>query len=153
MFMQRKWERAKLENCDGSSLVELALVIPVCLLLFVGAVDLGQAFYVAAQVAAAAHTGALYGVENPSDISGMESAAKGGATNLSDISATATYGCECSDGSSASQSCSTMPTCSYNYVTYVDVVASASYSPSFNYPWLSSAMTFSREARMRTGGD
>ena len=113
------------KDCAGASLIELALVIPVCLLLFAGAVDLGQGFYVLTQVTAAAHAGAVYGVENPGNISGMESAAKGGAANMSGLSVAATYGCECSDGSSASASCATTPTCTYNYVTYADVVASA----------------------------
>jgi Flp pilus assembly protein TadG len=150
-----RWNPAssKLRDCKGGSLVELALVIPVCLLLFAGAVDLGQAFWVATEVTAAAHAGAVYGVENPGDVSGMENAAKAGAAMMSGVSASASYGCECSDGTSASTSCATTPTCTYNYVSYVDVVASANYSPSINYPWLPSTMTFSREARLRTGGD
>lgn len=150
-----RWDHGKktLKDCTGSSLVELALVIPVCLLLFAGALDLGQGFYTLTQVTAAAHAGAVYGVENPGNISGIESAAKGGAANMSGVSVSATYGCECSDGSSASASCATTPTCTYNYVTYVDVVASANYSPAINYPWIPSTLKFSREARMRTGGD
>lgn len=138
---------------DGASLVELALVIPLCLVLLAGAIDFGQAFYVATEVTAAAHAGAIYGVENPGDVSGMESAAKQGAVELSGLSASATYGCECSDGSSATASCSSTPSCTYNYVNYVDVIASASYVPALRYPWIPITLKFSKEARMRTGGD
>jgi Flp pilus assembly protein TadG len=146
-------KRRRSSECDGSSLVEVALVIPICLLLFAGAVDIGQAFYVLTQVAAAAHAGAVYGVENPGDISGMESAAKGGSESIANLSASVTYGCECSDGSSASVSCTDTPSCTYNYVNYVDVVASATYSPFYSYAWIPSTLTFAREARMRTGGE
>jgi len=152
-FVRSPWKKNGLRASEGSGLVELALLIPICLLLLSGAIDLGQAFYVATQVTAAAHAGAIYGVENPSDISGMESAAKSGAASLSGISASANYGCECSDGSSVTASCGSIPSCTYNFVNYVDVIASARYVPAIQYPWMPGSLTFVREARMRTGGD
>lgn len=151
--MRSKCGMTELRALEGASLVELALVIPMCLLLLAGAVDLGQAFYVATQVTAAAHAGVIYGLENPSDVSGMESAAKYGVASLSGVSASASYGCECSDGSNVTVSCGTTPSCTYNYVNYVDVIASANYVPAIEYPWIASTFTFTREARMRTGSD
>lgn len=152
-FVRSTEKKNGLRASEGSGLVELALVIPICLLLLSGAIDLGQAFYVATQVTAAAHAGAIYGVENPNDISGMESAAKGGAASLLTVTASASYGCECSDGSSVTPSCGSIPSCTYNFVNYVDVVASARYVPAVEYPWMPNSLTFAREARMRTGGD
>jgi Flp pilus assembly protein TadG len=138
---------------EGSSFIELALVLPLLLLIFIPAVDLGRAFYAAIEVSSAAEAGAMYGVQNPSDVAGMESASTSGASNLSGISATATYGCECSDGTSSVASCTTPPACTYNYVNYIDVVVTAPYATTFNYPGLPSSMNISRETRMRVGGD
>lgn len=153
VFVRSALQTNSLQSSRGSSLVELALVIPICLLLLAGAIDLGQAFYVATQVAAAAHAGAIYGIENPSDISGMVSAAKDGSATLSGIRASASYGCECSDGSKVTTLCGSTPSCTYNFVNYVDVTASARYVPTIEYPWMQSSLTFTREARMRTGGN
>src|SRR3569833_1059115 len=99
---------------EGASFVELALVLPLFLGMLIPVVDLGRGFYAAIEVASAAHAGALYGVENPSDSSGMELAAKAGASNLSNVTATAAYGCECSDGTSAVDLCASIPSCTYN---------------------------------------
>lgn len=145
--------RSELMGTEGGSFVELALVLPLFLLIFVPTVDIGRAIYMSIEVAAAAQAGAAYGIQNPTDVSGMQSASAAGISNLSSVSATATYGCECSDGTSVSASCTTTPTCTYNYVNYVDVVASAPYSTTFNYPGLPSSLTISREIRLRVGGN
>lgn len=142
-----------IKKADGGSFVELAIVLPLLFLIFVPAVDIGRAIYVSIEVASAAQAGAAYGIQNPTDVSGMQSASTNGTANIAGMTATATYGCECSDGSSPSTSCSTTPTCTYNYVNYVDVVASACYSPIFNYPGLPSSINISREIRLRAGGD
>lgn len=143
----------RLSNEHGGSLIELSLLLPMLMLLFVGAVDLGRAYYLAIEVSRAAQAGTIYGIRDPTDISGMETASDAGASNLSNASATATYGCECSDGSASDALCGSPPTCTYNYVSYVDVVTSAQYVPIFIYPGLPSTLTISREVRMRVGGD
>ena len=137
----------------GSSLVELALLLPIFLILLVGAVDIGRAYYVAIEVRAAAQAGAIYGIENPGDTTGMQDASLVGGSSLSGLSITATYGCECSDGTNTSALCATTPTCTDNYVNYVDVTATAPYSPLFSYPGVGSSMNVTRESRMRSGGD
>jgi len=118
-----------LTDAEGASFVELALVLPLFLMMLIPVVDLGRGFYAAIEVASAAHAGAMYGVENPSDTDGMIQAAKGGASNLSNVSATAAYGCECSDGTSDVASCTSTPSCTYNYVTYVDVTVTVPTAP------------------------
>ena len=65
-----------LMDAEGASFVELALVLPLFLLMLVPVVDIGRAFYAAIEVTSAAHAGAMYGLENPSDTSGMVQAAK-----------------------------------------------------------------------------
>lgn len=142
-----------LRNTEGSNLVELALALPMLLLMLTAAVDLGEAFYTGIELSGSAHDGALYGVHNPTDIAGMKTAAQNGSANLSGFVAAATYGCECSDGSSAVSSCGAPPTCASNYVNYVDVTVSASYSPIISFAGVPSASTFRSEARMRAGGN
>lgn len=152
MIQQMNLKRA-LSGSEGASFVELALVLPVFLLMLVPVVDLGRGFYAAIEVASAAHSGAIYGLENPTDADGMIQAAKAGASNLSNVTATATYGCECSDGTSAVASCTSTPTCTHNYVTYVDVSVTSPYSTVFGYPGLPSSMNITREIRLRAGGN
>ncbi|ERR1700722_3939890 len=145
--------RSPFTEAEGSSFVELAIVLPVFFLMFVPAVDIGRALYAYIEVASAAQAGAAYGMQNPSDVSGMQSAAVSGTANLPNVTSTATYGCECSDGTSGSASCTSTPSCSYNYVNYVDVVASATYVPIFKYPGLPPSMSISKEIRLRVGSD
>src|SRR5271169_6845725 len=100
-----EWTRltTKALVCEaGSSLIELALVLPVLFLLVLGVVDFGRAYYLAIEVSQAAHTAALYGSQNPSDTIGMQNAAVADAQdvpNFTTSSVTAVFGCECADGS------------------------------------------------------
>jgi Flp pilus assembly protein TadG len=153
LMAKQTWLRSILKSSEGASFVELALVLPIFMLIFVPAIDIGRAIYASIEVSSAAQAGAAYGVQNPTDVSGMQSASTAGASNISGVSAKATYGCECSDGTSASASCTTTPTCTYNYVNYVDVVATAPYATTFSYPWMPTSMNISREIRLRVGGD
>lgn len=136
---------------SGSSLVELALLFPLLLLLLVGAVDLGRAFYVAIEVSSAASAGALYGTQNPTDTTGMQHAAALNAPDLTGIVSVASYGCECSDGTSASASCSTTPTCSQDVIQYVQVTTSFTYVPVVRYPGVPSSFALHGKARLRAG--
>jgi Flp pilus assembly protein TadG len=135
----------------GESLVEFALMLPFLGLLLLGVIDFGRAYYLSIEVTSAAHTGALYGVRNPSDTTGMQSAAIGDAADISSITATATYGCECSDGSNAVAPCSVRPSCSTNVVNYVQVNTSATYKPMFPWPGIPGTMTLRGMARLRAG--
>jgi Flp pilus assembly protein TadG len=112
----------------GSALVELALIFPLLLLLIAGAVDFGSLIYSNIEVSDAAQAGALYGTLNPTDVIGISNAAKADSAHLSGLSTTVSYGCECSDGSSPVPSCTAPPTCSYNYVNYVDVTATVPFT-------------------------
>jgi hypothetical protein len=147
---------AKTLLCEaGSSLVELALLLPVLFLLLLGVVDFGRAYYLAIEVSQAAHTAALYGSQNPADTTGMQNAAVADAPdvpNFTTSSVTATFGCECADGSLPVPGCTTNPSCgTSNVVDYVQVNTSASYSALFPYPGIPSTLTLRGSARMRAG--
>jgi Flp pilus assembly protein TadG len=135
---------------DGSSLIETACLLPLLLLLLVGAVDFGRAYFAAVEVSSAAEAGALYGVQFPADTTGMIAAAKLDAADLAGLTPTATYGCECSDGSSITSLCGTAPTCAFNVVNYVEVDTTATYTPLIKYPGFSKSLTLNSKAKMRS---
>jgi Flp pilus assembly protein TadG len=136
---------------NGASLVELGLVFPIFVLMLLGSLDFGRAYYLATEVAGAAHAGALYGSQNPTDTAGMKTAAQDDAPDVPNLSVTTpTYGCECADGSAYSASCSTTPTCSSsNMVKVVNVTVQATYTPLFPWPKNNSSVTFTSIASMR----
>jgi Flp pilus assembly protein TadG len=140
-------------SCEGSSLVEFSLVFPLFLVMVAGAVDFGKAYGTAIDLSAAAQAGAHYGAQNPTDLHGMVVASQVGAPNLAGLTASATYGCECRDGSSAVAMCTTVPSCADNYVNYVDVTTTAPFTPIMALPGVFSPGTLRSESRMRVGGD
>jgi Flp pilus assembly protein TadG len=145
--------QSRIGDESGSMLVELSLVIPLLLLLLVAAVDFGRAWYTSLEISGAAEAGTLYGINNPADVSGMQSAALSEAPDISGLTTTASYGCECPDGSSAVDSCSSTPTCTDNYVNYIQVTAVATYTFMIPWPGLPASWTISKQSRMRVGGN
>jgi Flp pilus assembly protein TadG len=64
---------AKLRSTErGQSLVELALSLPLLLLILLGTVDLGRAFFDYVELRNAAREGAGYGARRPEDRPGIE---------------------------------------------------------------------------------
>jgi len=129
----------------GASLMELAIVLPVMGLILLGVIDFGRAYYLSVEVQNAAEAGALYGTQNMTDIAGMQNTATGDmpdVTSSKDVSAytaTATNGCECSDGTQVTPSSepavsacptATQPTCTApaTVINYVQVTTSATYN-------------------------
>ena len=69
----------------GSSLVEVAVVLPVLLVMLVGAADLGRAFYMAMELTAAARAGAQFGgvsQTNSLDAADIRATAAAAASNI-----------------------------------------------------------------------
>ncbi|MBI4788575.1 MAG: pilus assembly protein [Chloroflexi bacterium] len=55
----------------GQSVVELALLLPVLLLILLGALDLGRAFATYVAITNGSREGARYGASNPTDTTGI----------------------------------------------------------------------------------
>lgn len=138
----------------GASLVELALVTPLFMLLAFGAVDFGRACYLMIEIAGAAHAGAIYGSQYPTDTAGMKATAQNDAPDVPSLSVpTPTYGCECANGSSYSANCATTPSCSPDIeVDRVNVTVSATYKTLFPWPKVPKSLSLSSSASMRSGG-
>ena len=141
----------------GSSLIELAVLLPVLSFLLLGVIDFGRAYYLSIEVANAAHAGALYGIGNTGDLSGMQTAATNDAVNVPGMTAVATNGCECSDFSASytlAQCVSiTPPTCTspVTLVNYVQVTTSATYTTMFPWPGIPSSFALNGSAKIRAG--
>jgi len=121
-----------------------------------GAVDFGRAYYENLELVNAAHSGAEYGSQNPSDTAGITTAAQQSAPNLSNLTVTAvTWGCECSDGSSYSASCSPAPSCTANanrgnnFVHRVQITTQAVYTTLVPWPGIPTSFTLNRTATIR----
>lgn len=56
----------------GQSLVEMAILLPLLLLLMIGLLDLGRAYYVIVALRDAADEGASYASIAPTDVSGVQ---------------------------------------------------------------------------------
>jgi Flp pilus assembly protein TadG len=65
---------AKKVEGDGQSLVELALLLPILILIMAGALDLARVYDAYTSITNASREGARYGAANPTDNSGIASA-------------------------------------------------------------------------------
>lgn len=95
-------------NSAGQALVELALTIPLLLLVLLGATELARVAYVVIEVTNAAEAAVRYGAQNTTtaaDLAGMQAAARadGASIALNVVNVTST--CGCADGSAEGDSC------------------------------------------------
>src|SRR5579871_2467 len=133
--------RALRSGEEGSALVELALSLPVLLVMLLGAVEFGQLAYVSIETANAAHSAAVYAATmhgRTSDSTGITNALTADAGNLPGvISVTSvTTACTCSDGT-ALASCADNTTClnsNTSMITAVTVKAQTVYKPLIHVP-------------------
>jgi Flp pilus assembly protein TadG len=124
---------------EGSALVELALSLPVLLLILLGAAEFARCAYAAIEVVNAAHAAAIYAASSAAasgDSGGITNAATADAGNLfgsNAISVTSvTPSCTCANTAYTPSSCSDNQTCySHNtaMVTAITVQTQATYHP------------------------
>ncbi len=146
---EHKIRQARCGFRDGQSAAELALILPLLVLLMLVGTDLARVFYLSIGVNSAARAGAEYGsqsVVTAADSTGMVAAAKADGSNLANLNVTADQ-CTCLSPSSValcpSSYCSNNP-----QATYVTVTAQAPFQTVVTYPGLPSAMTLSGRAIM-----
>lgn len=150
--MARQWTIQLLRGDRGSSLVELALVTPVLLTILIGAVDIGRMYFMSIEVAGAADAGALYGVQSVSDATGIQAIVLADAPDATNLTAVSIYGCECADGTSSSIACASAPSCTGNNLVYwVNVTATATFTPLVPWPGIPSSVTIRNTSQMRSG--
>ena len=134
---------------SGQSLVELALVLPMLLLLLVGVVEIGRYAYLDILVSNAARAGAQYGSQSlttAADASGIQSAAQN--DGLASFNVTPTQLCGCDSKTGDLGGCPTGSVCAHPLV-YVQVTVSGTFSSLFSYPGLPASMALTSTVTMR----
>ena len=157
---------------SGQALVEMAFIIPVLILLLVGAIEVGRYAYISILIGNAARAGAAYGAQSngrSTDTVGIQNAADydfAGATSGSTgtngqpvskltITSSTTCGCDSAGTFTAATGCTDPPnasagTCAAgNWVVTVTVTATGNFNALFNYPGIPSPITITRSATMR----
>ncbi len=136
---------------DGQALIELALMLPVLLLIMVGIVEFGRLAYFGIEVQNAAQAGAQYGAQSQitaADNAQMVQTAKYDAQDVPGLSATASSACYCM--SSGSQTVAPSCTCSSGrLIQYVQVNTSATVNSLLHYYLIPSSFTVGGHANLR----
>ena len=89
--------RVRFASDRGSAIVELAVAMPLLVLILAATIDFARVFHTAENLQDAARAGAQYGSSSPANSSNtatMQSTATG-ATSLTGVSATASRLCKC----------------------------------------------------------
>jgi Flp pilus assembly protein TadG len=140
-------------NDCGQAFVELALILPLFLLLLVGAAELGRLAYASIEVSNAARAGVAYGAQShitASDIAGIQLAATQDAPEVSSLAATATISCTCTDGTTITcSSGATRCASPARVLEYVQVNTTAPIDTVFHLPAIPNSVTMRGQAIMR----
>jgi Flp pilus assembly protein TadG len=161
---------------SGQTILELALLLPVLLVLVFGVLEMGRYMYIDILVGNAAHAAAAYAATHPGDVfasgyGGITTAANNDFENNGEgtmsgvtpnLAVTASLVCGCDSSGSVTQyysgsSCSTLSQSdidadcsgSGNWVSTVSVTASGTYQALFQYPFVPTSISISKTAVMR----
>ncbi|HEX5069278.1 MAG TPA: TadE/TadG family type IV pilus assembly protein [Vicinamibacterales bacterium] len=145
----------------GGALVELAVALPVLLVVFAGTTDLARVFYTAMALTDAARAGAQYGAFNAaqsSDTATMQTTATS-ATGVSGITAVATRLCQCATDAGVFSATATANDCTSpdatacpgkHRVITVTVTTSKTFTTVMGgFPAIPSSISLTRTATMR----
>lgn len=132
-------------NQKGSAMVEFALGSTMLLLFLFGVADFGRLFYDAIEVANAAAAGASYGSfksANLTDTTGISTAAKNEALEISDLKVDSSEVCQDDNGASALCNAS-------GAYQYVKVTTSHTFQTLVKYPLIPASVKLSTTVMMR----
>ena len=139
---------------SGQSLIEVAITLPLFLLLILGTAEMANIAWAAIQISNAARAGAQYGSQshaNAADTSGIQSAAKNDAPNITNMTVTSSQPCKCisSSGTDTGNAC-TLTACPSPDVImpYVQVNTQAAITPFMHYTGLPVSYTLHGQALM-----
>jgi Flp pilus assembly protein TadG len=148
----------------GVALTELALILPLMFVLFLGILDFGRVFYSALAISHSARAGVQYGAQDNAksgDFAGMRQRALSAATDVSDVRVNSCRYCRCADGTGSCTSCSAdTDGCSSGSnclsgcrsdapQVYVQVTVDKVFTTLFPYPGIPSRAELTRRAIMR----
>jgi Flp pilus assembly protein TadG len=147
--------RRNVRSVTGGALVELAIVLPLLIIIFAGGVDFARVFYATISLTNAARAGAQYGsasLAKSLDSAGMQATAVA-AVNLTGVTAVASRSCQCwrDDGTSSSANdCTATCSAGTHRVMTVTVTASTSFTTILSIlPGIARPLNLSRSATQR----
>ncbi len=144
---QKLWSFVRSQR--GGAAVELVVIFPVLLLLFIGAVDYGRLFFTSITVSNAARAGAEYGardISSSADTASMNAFAQQDGQEAGTLALASRRYCECAgapNGSCSACSGGAAPD------VFIEVTATRAVAMSLPYPGLPSSITVSRKATFR----
>ena len=138
---------------SGQSLIELALCMPLFLVILLGTVEMANVAWAAIQVNNAARAGAQFGSQsniNAANTSAIQTAAQNDAPNLT-LTTTSSQPCQCvnTSGNATGAACTQTACVAPNVIMdYVQVHSQATITPVFRYPGLPTSYTMDGWATM-----
>jgi Flp pilus assembly protein TadG len=149
-----KWKRmGTAHREDAQSLVELALLMPLFLLLLLGSAEFARFGWAAVLASNAARAGAAFGAVNPvnaANTAGIQAAAAADSVNITGLTTTVSRPCACSDGTAiadCSHSLSVCPT-PKTIINYVKVNTTVTVTPLGRYAGLPTSFTATGQSIM-----
>jgi Flp pilus assembly protein TadG len=141
-----------LNDRQGTSFIETAILVPMLLLVCCGVMDFARVVYAGIEIASAARAGVQYGALSPGnsgDTAGMVQAALNDAADLGSSNVTATARNFCGCNSSTTEVACSSTTCTVTPSGYVSVTASYTFNTTLNWPGVPQSVVLSRTAQMR----
>ena len=121
---------------DGLGAVELGLIAPILMLLLLGIIDFGMAYWQQMQVRNAANAGIQWGMSNSYDEDSIKTVAAS-ATNLSGIAVTPSNPCGCATSTGVTiLACASLCPDNTSPKPYIMVNARVCYATLFTWPGL-----------------
>ncbi len=145
---ERRLGITRLGASSGQTVVELALLLPLLLVLFVGVIEIGRYAYFDILISNAARAGAQYGAQSliqAADTNGITAAAHN--DGLAAMTVTTQQECTCVSGTAPAPGCAGLG-CP-RPVVYVVVTATDTYDSLFSFPPLPPQLTLSSTVKMR----
>jgi Flp pilus assembly protein TadG len=152
-----------LRSNAGQAMLELALLLPMLLLLTMGVIEMGRYMYIYILVGNAARAGAAYGAQSlgqSSDTTDIQTAAQNDYNSQNNgqtagsLTVTSSTSCGCDSGGTVTAAAACTGTgagicAAGHWVVTVTVTASGTFNSLFNYPGIPASISVSNTAAMR----
>ena len=139
----------------GQGLIELALTLPLLILILMGGAEFARFAWASIETTNAARAGAQYGAQTDitaSDDAGMQTAALNDGVNLTGLAATSSHSCACSNAPTTTGGClNALGGCASPAIVleYVQVNTSSTIRPIYHWPGLPATFTANGSAIMQ----
>jgi len=135
---------------SGQALVEMAVILPVALMLLAGIVEIGRYANASIVVSHAARAGVQYAAQNrvtASETSNIIQAAKNDAPGVTSLTVTPSVYCTCADGSSST--CQSTDCQGSRIIEYTKVNTQTDLQSLFHYPGFPQSFQVKGQAVLR----